>query len=112
MPYTAKHRYAPISARKARLVVDTIRGLPVQKALDVLEFQPQRAAQLTRLVVRSALSNADEQEADVDELVVSEARVDAGPMAKRVWARGRGRADILRHRTCHIIITLDQASAL
>ncbi|MBN2582710.1 MAG: 50S ribosomal protein L22 [Planctomycetes bacterium] len=109
MPYTAKHRYAPISARKARLVVDMIRGLPVQRALDVLEFQPQRAAHLTRLVVRSALSNADEQEADVDELVVAEARVDEGPTAKRVWARGRGRADVLRHRTCHIIVTLDAA---
>ncbi len=109
MPYVAKHRFAPISARKARLVIDMIRGLPVQEALDMLEFQPQRAAYLARLVVRSALSNADEQEADLDELMVAEARVDEGPTTKRVWARGRGRADVLRHRTCHIIVTLDEA---
>lgn len=109
MPYVAKHRFAPISARKARLVIDMIRGLPVQEALDMLEFQPQRAAHLARLVVRSALSNADEQEADLEELVVAEARVDEGPVAKRVWARGRGRADVLRHRTCHIIVALDEA---
>jgi len=109
MPYIAKHRFAPISARKARLVIDMIRGLPVQEALDVLEFQPQRAACLTRLVVRSALANADEQEADLDGLVITEARADEGPVTKRVWARGRGRADILRHRTCHIIVSLDEA---
>ena len=109
MPYLAKHRFAPISARKARLAIDMIRGLPVQKALDVLQFQPQRAAYLTRLVVRSALSNADEQEADLDELVVAEARVDEGPTTKRIWMRGRGRTDVLRHRTCHIIVSLDEA---
>lgn len=108
MPYTAMHRYAPMSARKARLIIDMIRGLDVQAALDLLQFQPQRAAYLARLVLRSALANADEQEADVENLFVSEARVDEGPAAKRVWARGRGRADVLKHRTCHIIITLDE----
>ncbi len=107
MIYRAKHRYAPMSARKARLVVDLIRGLPVQKALDVLQFQPQRAAHYTRLVVKSALANADDREGDVENLVVSEARVDEGPSMKRVWARGRGRADMLKHRTCHIIVALD-----
>ena len=108
MPYTAKHRYAPMSARKARLIVDMIRGLDVQEALDLLQFQPQRAAYLTRQVLSSALSNADEQAADVESLVVADARVDDGPMQKRVWTRGRGRADVLRHRTCHITITLDE----
>lgn len=109
MPYTAAHRFAPISARKARLIVDTIRGLDVQDALDQLRFQPQRAAYLTQQVVRSALANADEQEADVENLVVAEARVDEGPTTKRMWARGRGRADVLLHRTCHIIVILDDA---
>jgi large subunit ribosomal protein L22 len=108
MPYTAKHRYAPISARKARLVVDLIRGRGVQQALDLLQFHPQRAAHYARLVLRSALANADEQEADVESLVVTEARVDEGPTTKRMWARGRGRADVLKHRTCHIIIALDE----
>jgi len=108
MPYTAKHRYAPMSARKARLIVDMIRGLGVQEALDLLQFQPQRAAYLTRQVLSSALSNADEQAAEVEDLVVADARVDEGPVEKRVWTRGRGRADILKHRTCHITITLDE----
>jgi large subunit ribosomal protein L22 len=111
MPYKAKHRYAPMSARKVRLVVDQIRGLDVQDALDLLQFQPQRAAYLTRLVLRSALANADEQEADVGELIVAEARVDEGPTTKRVWTRGRGRTDVLRHRTCHIILSLDKADS-
>ena len=111
MPYTARHRYAPLSARKARLIADLIRGMDVQEALDLLQVQPQRAAQLTRQVLRSALANADEREVDVESLYVSEARVDDGPMTKRVWARGRGRADVLRHRTCHIIVTLDDAAA-
>ena len=110
MPYIAKHRYAPLSARKARLVVDTVRGLPVQKALDLLQFEPQRAAMFTRLVIKSALANADEKEADVESLVVSAIRVDEGPTTKRFWARGRGRADTLRHRTCHIIVELDERS--
>jgi large subunit ribosomal protein L22 len=110
MPYTAKHRYAPLSARKARLVVDQIRGLDVQAALDLLQFQSQRAAMFTRQVVQSAMANADEQEADIENLIVAEARVDEGPSMKRVWARGRGRADMLKHRTCHIIVTLDAAA--
>ncbi len=99
-----------MSARKARLVVDMIRGLDVQEALDLLQFQPQRAAHLTRQVLQSALANADEQEANVEDLAVAEARVDEGPTMKRIWARGRGRADVLRHRTCHIVLTLDEVS--
>lgn len=107
MAYVAKHRYAPMSARKARLVVDMVRGLPVQEALDLLEFKPHRAAHLARLVLKSAIANADEGGADVEELVISEARVDEGPTAKRMWARGRGRADTLMLRTCHIIIGVE-----
>jgi len=110
MPYTARHRYAPMSARKARLIVDMVRGLEVQEALDLLQFQPQRAAYLTRQVLNSALANADEQSAEVENLVITEARVDEGPATKRVWTRGRGRADILKHRTCHITITLDETA--
>jgi large subunit ribosomal protein L22 len=98
-----------MSARKARLVVDLVRGLPVQKALDVLEFQPKRAAHFTRLVIRSALANADEKEANVESLVVSKIWVDDGPSMKRVWARGRGRADTLKLRTCHIIVELEES---
>lgn len=109
MPYVAKHRFAPMSARKARLIVDLIRGLPIEEAMDALAFQPQRAAKLTRDVLKSAMANADEQEADLESLVVSQARVDEGPTTKRVWARGRGRADVLRHRTCHIVVELDEA---
>ena len=109
MPYTAKHRFAPISARKARLVIDLIRGRGVQEALDILQFQPQRSAYLIRKVLRSAMAAAEEQEAEVEELVVTDARVDPGPMQRRVWRRGRGRADLLKCRTSHIVITLGEA---
>lgn len=108
MPYIAKHRYAPMAAHKARRVVNTVRGLPVQQALDQLQFQPQRAAYFTRLVIKSALANADEKEADLESLVVATIRVDEGPSMKRFWARGRGRADTLQIQTCHIIVELDE----
>jgi large subunit ribosomal protein L22 len=99
-----------MSARKVRLVVDLIRGRGVQEALDLLQFQPQRAAYLIRKVLSSAIAAAEEQEADVEELMVTEARVDEGPTAKRVWRRGRGRADTLRLRSSHIIVTVDEVA--
>jgi len=108
MPYTAKHRFAPVSARKARLVIDLIRGQSVQAALDLLQFQPQRSAYFIRKLLNSAVAAAEEQEAEVEELRVSEARVDPGPTMKRIWRRGRGRADTLKCRTSHIVITLDE----
>jgi large subunit ribosomal protein L22 len=108
--FQASHRYAKTTARKARLVADLIRGLPVNRALAVLDRSPRRAAVLVGKVVRSAVANA-EQDAHVDpnRLVVSEARVDEGPLLGGFlrWRPGaRGRAMPIRKRTSHIRIAL------
>jgi large subunit ribosomal protein L22 len=110
MDYRASHRYAKTTARKARLVVDLIRGLPVNRALTVLDRSPRRAAVLVGKVVRSAVANA-EQDTNVDpnQLQVAVARVDEGPLLGGFlrWRPGpRGRAMPIHKRTAHIHITL------
>ena len=109
MAYRASHQYARISPRKAGLVMEMIRGMPLEDALKVLDFSPLRGSKLVAKVVRSAMANADEQEADLEQLYVSMARADQGPVLKRVWPRSRGSADMLRRPTCHLIIELEQA---
>jgi len=108
--YKASHRFARTAPRKARLVVDMIRGMPVNRALVVLDHSPQRAAVLVGKVVRSAVANA-EQDTNVDpnHLRVSLARVDEGPLlggAARWRAGSRGRAMPIKKRTSHIYIQL------
>jgi large subunit ribosomal protein L22 len=112
--FQASHRYAKTTARKARLVADLIRGLPVNRALAVLDRSPRRAAVLLGKVVRSAVANA-EQDAHVDtnRLVVAEARVDEGPLLGGFlrWRPGaRGRAMPIRKRTSHIRVRLGPAA--
>jgi len=108
MQFSASHRYAPISARKARLVVDLIRGKHVNDALQVLRATPNRAAYFVDKVLRSAVANADQSlEADMDQLRVARSWVDEGPARRRLRPRARGRASILRRRTCHINVVLD-----
>ena len=109
MGYRASHRYARISPRKVGLVMEMIRGMPLDDALKVLDFSPLRAAKMAAKVLRSALANADEQEADLESLYVAEARADMGPAMKRVWPRSRGSADMLRRPTCHLIVELEEA---
>lgn len=109
MAWNAKHRYARISARKARLIADMIRGRDVQDALNVLKFTPNRAAPLISKVLASAIANANEAEADVEELYVSEARVDEGPTMKRWRPKDRGRAHPIMKRTSHIVVAVEQA---
>lgn len=104
--FTAKHRYARISPRKTRLVVDLIRGLPCNQALDVLAFTHQRAARLIENVLKSAMANADEQEADMKSLFVKEARVDGGPYFRRFRPKDRGRAHPIAKFTSHIIVAV------
>lgn len=106
--WTAKHRFARISPTKARLVIDLIRHQPVSQALDVLHFSKQRASVLIDQVLRSAMANADEQEADVRRLVVTEARVDQGPYFRRWQPKDRGRAHPITKRTSHIIVTVEE----
>lgn len=111
MAYSAKHRHSPVSARKARLVVDLVRGQSVSDALNTLKLQPQRAAKLFYQVIRSAQANAENQGvADVDTLVVSKAWVDEGMTLKRWRPRARGSAAPILRRRSHLCVELDVRS--
>ena len=105
MEVAAKHRGAGISAQKARLVADQIRGLPVEQALDVLAFSNKKGAVLVKKVLESAIANAEHNEgADIDELKVSTVFVDEAMTMKRIMPRAKGRADRILKRTCHITV--------
>jgi large subunit ribosomal protein L22 len=108
MAWKATHRYARISERKARLVADMIRGLDCDEALAVLEFTHQRAARMIDRVLKSAMANANEQEAQMNRLMISESRVDPGPIIKRFHPKDRGRAHPIQKRTCHIHVTVEE----
>jgi len=108
MGWQARHRFARTSARKARLIADMIRGRDVQDALNVLKFSPHRAAVMVSKVLTSAVANANEQEANVESLVVSEARVDEGPTIKRWHPKDRGRAHPIMKRTSHIVVAVEE----
>ena len=96
---------AQISAQKARLVADQVRGKPVEEALILLEFSNKKAAHLVKKVLDSAIANAENNEgADVDELKVSTVFVDEGMTMKRLRPRAKGRADRILKRSCHITV--------
>ncbi len=100
-------RSARISAQKARLVADLVRGLPVGKASDVLNYTNKKAAVMVRKVLLSAVANAENNlGADVDELVVSRIFVDEGPILKRMYARAKGRGSRISKRTSHITVVV------
>jgi large subunit ribosomal protein L22 len=105
MEISAKLRNAPLSAQKARLVGDQIRGLPIEKALNVLSFSTKKAAVIVKKILESAIANAEHNEnADIDELRVSTVFVDEGAPLKRFRARAKGRANHILKRTCHITV--------
>ena len=105
MEVTAKLRGARLSAQKARLVADQVRGKPVAEALDLLTFSPKKAAKLVKKVLQSAIANAEENNGmDIDELRVSTVCVDEGMTLKRIKPRAKGRADRILKRTCHITV--------
>lgn len=105
MEVAARLRGARISAQKARLVADQIRGKAVEDALDILTFSPKKGADLVKKVLESAIANAEHNEgADVDELKVSTIFVDEGFTMKRIRPRAKGRADRILKRTCHITV--------
>ena len=107
MNVSAKLRYARSSAQKARLIADQIRGLPVEQAVNELNFSGRKAAHIMRKILESAMANAEHNEgADIDELRVSEVFVDEGPTYKRLRARARGRANRILKRTSHITVTV------
>ena len=112
MEARAIRRYAQLSAQKARLVVDLIRGKSVEDALGILEYTPKRGARLVAKTLRSAVANAEhEQRVDVDALYVKRAFVDEGPTAKRFLPRAHGRATPLFKRTSHITIVVDERAS-
>lgn len=101
----AVHRFARTSAQKARLVADQVRGMPVDQAFDLLKFSPRKAAALINKVLKSAVSNAENNAGlDADKLIVSRIMIDEGPSLKRVMPRAKGRADRIVKRTSHISI--------
>jgi len=107
MQVSAKLTHARISAQKARLVADQIRGLPVEKATDLLRFSTKKGAVIIGKILDSAIANAENNEgADVDELKITTICVDEGPTAKRMRARAKGRGSRILKRSSHIKLTV------
>ena len=108
MTYVATHRFARIAPRKARLVADVIRGMTIDRAMTELTLSKKRAAWYFKSVLKSAIANAEEGDADVTNLFVMESRVDEGPTIKRFQPKDRGRAHPINKRTSHLYITVDE----
>ena len=108
--YKACHRYARISARKARYVMDLVRNQPVEHALDTLRFTSRRGAPMIAKVVKSAMANAvQEGGANPENLVIEQAYVDEGPTWKRWRPRARGMAYPIFKRTSHLTVVVSEA---
>jgi large subunit ribosomal protein L22 len=118
MAYKAIYRHARISARKVRPLADMIRGKFADEALNILKYQPQRGAALLYKVLRSAVGNAQDPDQNkgkaisVEQLVVTSARVDGGPMFKRIRPRARGMAYGVLRRTAHIEVIVEDVSEM
>jgi large subunit ribosomal protein L22 len=112
--YSAKARYMHMAASKVRPIADHVRRVPYPQAVAILESLPHKSAKLLIKVVKSAASNAlyENKKLDEEMLYVKELFVNEGPQAKRVWARGRGRADRLIKRSCHIVVVVDEIQGM
>ncbi len=107
MRVSAVLRGTRLSAQKARLVADLVRGKPVDKALNILAFTPNKGAGVIKKVLESAIANAEHNEgADIDALKVATIFVDEGPVLKRFTARAKGRGNRITKPTCHITVTV------
>jgi len=105
--FRAKHKYAPITARKARYVVDLVRGLPVNQALERLQYSPRRASPMVQKVLQSAIANAGQDlDVDANRLYISDIRADDGPTLQRGKARSRGQYFGILVRQCHIQVEI------
>ena len=105
METLAKSKYSRLSAQKCRLVADQVRGLPIEKALNLLAFSTKKAAVFIKKVLESAIANAEHNNgADVDDLRVSSIYVDEGPSMRRFQARAKGRGNQILKRSCHITV--------
>jgi large subunit ribosomal protein L22 len=111
--YIAKHRFARISVRKLRPILDLVRGQYADDALDILKYLPHRGARMIEQVLKSAMANAEDRGIrNVGDLRVVDARGDGGPMFKRLMPRARGMAYMIRRRSAHIQIGLTDLESL
>ena len=112
MEVSAVLKGARLSAQKARLVADQIRGKRVEEALEVLWFSTKKGAALIKKVLNSAIANAEHNQGlDVDELKVSTILVDEGVSLKRIMPRAKGRADRITKRSCHITVSVSESNS-
>lgn len=110
MEVAARLKYARLSAQKCRLVCDLIRGLPVDRALDVLRFSTKKSATVVKKVLESAIANAEHnQGTDIDELKVSKIYADQASTYKRMHARAKGRGCRILKPTCHITVVVSNS---
>ena len=106
--YRATHRFARISVRKLRPLLDLVRGKYADDAMDILKYMPHRGARMIEQVLKSAMANAEDRGIrNVGELIVTDARGDGGPMFKRLMPRARGMATPIKKRFSHIIVAVD-----
>jgi large subunit ribosomal protein L22 len=114
MEVRAVSKYVRISPAKVRMVVDAVKGKPVEAGLNTLKFMPQKAASLVEKTIRSAVANAEQNaDLDIDQLVIRNIIADQGPTLKRFRARARGRGTRILKRTSHITVILaEEPSAL
>lgn len=109
MEAKAVGKYIRISAQKARLVADVVRGMGVDQALTTLRFMPKKGAGIIKKVIESAVANATQDDkADVDNLYVKKIIIDGGPSLKRISPRAQGRATGIIKRSSHITVVLDE----
>lgn len=108
--YRATTKYLIASPTKVRPVANVIKRKSYTDAMAILEFMPQKGARLISQTLKSAASNAlnCNKQLDEDMLYIKEIRIDEGPRLKRLWCRGRGRADIQLKRMCHITVVVDE----
>jgi large subunit ribosomal protein L22 len=111
--YRATVPFQRVSATKVRRIADNVRRKPYVEAIALLDVLPHKGARLLRKLIQSAAANALAQNKTLDEgmLYVKELLIDVGPSMKRMWARGRGRADRLIKRSCHISVVVDEIGA-
>ena len=107
MAFTAKHRFARIAPRKARLILDLVRGRDVDDAISMLKFTKQRASVFVEKIIRSAVANANEQDVPPrSTLYVAKAWADPGPIIKRFQPKDRGKAYPIKKRTSHLVVEI------
>lgn len=113
MAYRAVHKFARIAPTKLRHVIDLIRGLSVQDAQDTLRYLPHRGARMIEKVLASARANAEDRGVrNSDSLIVTEAKVDGGPMFKRIQPHARGIGFLIKKRFSHITVAVDSPVAV